>query len=328
MNKVRTNKYEGQALAIAMVILVVSSLIGLSIYSRSMKDKSLTLEERASAEALEVADVILDKLTQYPINRVIQAIEALDGVDSIDIQEGVVLEESESSAQLTSLMGGLGALEGGADLSALLNPLCPVSLSGNVYQVTLQEADKGTHYEVRSGHVWSLPVKDILGPAGEECKLYLEFVVRGDTRAGFTVTTSYCDYDVNNQVEKCRDYEYEHITSYCFSDQQKTACNNPEADFSDQGNWVKYYPGGSDRVVIALPAEGAPTEVRIKAVGGTIGVRYELTTGCSLTGAKMYQLRATANCSGAYRVKEILIPETKWHNILFDYVLFNGEQGI
>jgi hypothetical protein len=293
-----------------------------------MKDKSLTLEERASAEALEVADVILDKLTQYPISKVLQAIEALDGGDSFNIDEGIVLRESAESTQLTSLMGSLGALEGGVDLASLLDPLCPISVGDNEYQVTLQEADKDSHYEVRAGHVWSLPVKNILGPAGEECRLYLEFVIRGDTKAGFTVTTSYCDYDVNNQVESCRDYDYEHITSYCFSDQQKISCNNSDSDFSDQGNWVKYYPGGAERVVIALPQEGAPTEVRIKAIGGTIGVRYELTSGCSLTGAKMYQLRATANCSGAYRGKEVLIPETKWHNILFDYVLFNGEEGI
>jgi len=52
----KNTKYEAQALAITMVVLVVSAILGLSIYSRAMKDKLLTMEERASAEALEVAD--------------------------------------------------------------------------------------------------------------------------------------------------------------------------------------------------------------------------------------------------------------------------------
>ena len=43
MSKKR-NSYSGQALAIAMLVLVISSLIGLAMYSRTSKDKTLTLE--------------------------------------------------------------------------------------------------------------------------------------------------------------------------------------------------------------------------------------------------------------------------------------------
>ena len=93
----RTTKYSGQALAIAMVVLVVSSLIAISIYSRTMKDKGLTLEERASAEALEVSDVILNKLTLYPVQEVIKAlvdIELVSGEDyNASLKEGIVLTE-------------------------------------------------------------------------------------------------------------------------------------------------------------------------------------------------------------------------------------------
>jgi hypothetical protein len=44
-----------------------------------------------------------------------------------------------------------------------------------------------------------------------------------------------------------------------------------------------------------------------------------------MDGLNMYQLRATANCQGVYRGKEILIPEKKWHETIFDYVIFNNE---
>jgi hypothetical protein len=72
MNK--KNKYESQALAIAMVVMVVSSIIAMSIFFRAQKDRTLTLEERASAEALEISDLIIDKLTQFSIEDVFEEI--------------------------------------------------------------------------------------------------------------------------------------------------------------------------------------------------------------------------------------------------------------
>jgi hypothetical protein len=64
-------RYESQALAIAMVVLVVCSIIGMSIYSRVVKDKTLTIEEQASSEALEISDLLLDYIIQTPIETVV-----------------------------------------------------------------------------------------------------------------------------------------------------------------------------------------------------------------------------------------------------------------
>jgi hypothetical protein len=235
-------KYEGQALAIAMVILVVSSLIGLSIYSRSMKDKSLTLEERASAEALEVADVILDKLTQYPINRVIQVIEGLEIAETIDYTTGIVLEENESEnkAEITGLLTGLGALST-ETISDLIDPLCPLSIGNNIYQVTLKESDPTAYYEIRPGHVWSLPVRNVLG-SGEICISQFRFAIRGDTTAGFVLIKVYCDHDESGNVSDCKEYEYQDIENYCFSTgaNRGSICNN--SNFSDTANWILHDP--------------------------------------------------------------------------------------
>lgn len=325
----KDKKYEAQALAIAMVILVVSSLIGVSIYSRSMKDKGLVLEERASAEALEVSDLILDKLTIYPIKTIIDAIVESESLSVFDYERGIVLKDNNSGdSGITSLLQQLGALEYNTSLSALIDPLCPVSLGANEYQLTLKETDESTYYEIKPGSVWSLPVKNFV--TGNSCFLNLKLAVRGDSRSGFVLTYIYCRYDESGNVVDCKEYSREDMLNYCFSDDGVT-CNN--SNFLDD-NWIKYnYNDNSTIGAINLPpAPGVPgesvlSEVRIKAVFGTIGISYTLPSEC-ITGLRMYQLRATANCSGVYRGKEIIIPEAKWHNTLFDYVLFNGEGSI
>ena len=54
--------YKAQALAIIMVILIISSMIGFAVFSRSQKSKSMAIQERNSAEAYQVSDMILDNL--------------------------------------------------------------------------------------------------------------------------------------------------------------------------------------------------------------------------------------------------------------------------
>lgn len=314
--KKHTKKYEAQALAIAMVVLVVSSLVGISVYSRTMEDKSLTLEERSSAEALEVSDVILDELTVFEIG------DLIDGLGDFDPEEGIVLEENSESSEITTFLSQMGVLVG-QDVGSLVSPICPTTQAGNEYQISLKSLDPDTYYEIRPGHVWSLPSKDLLEEAGEDCNLNLKLVVRGDTRAGFVLTKLYCEYDEDGATS-CEEYAYEDITSYCFSD-DSVNCNN--GDFRDTDNWEKYNLSIEEEINIAMSGEDAPTEVRVRAVGGVVGINYQLPD-CIGEGLRMFQLRATANCSGVYRGKEILIPETKWYSPVFDYVLFNGEGSI
>lgn len=329
MDRIEIKKYESQALAIAMVILVVSSLIGISIYSRSLKDKGLVLEERASAEALEVSDLILDKLTQYPINTVIDAIIASENLTEFNHQEGIVLRDNNSgNLGITSLLRSLGVLEQNISLSELINPLCPITTGSNEYQVTLRETDEHTSYEVKPGNVWSLPVKNLV--QSNQCKLNLKFSIKGDSRAGFVLTYIYCKYDENGYAIDCKEYAREDIQNYCFSD-DGIECNNE--NFLDaewiKGEYNQYEEIDIKEISLFDMVSGGYSlgEIRVKAIFGTIGVSYSLPSEC-ITGLRMYQLRATANCSGVYRGKEIVVPEAKWHNTLFDYVLFNGKGSI
>lgn len=335
MKKIFKKKYEAQALAITMMILVVSSLIAMSIYSRSTRDRVLTLEERASSEALEVSDIILDSLTGYSVAEVIAGIEQSQETE-FNPEVGIVLEDDGNlKTQISSLFQTLGILSPGNRVTDLVAPICPLDNTGNLYQLTLKEAEPGVFYEIRPGFVWSLPTRKIsYAPSGENCALNMAFEERGDSTAGFVVTKIYCLHDTDDSVLSCLDYEEEHeehIESYCFSNDGST-CNND--DFLDGDNWTPINLSDNNEVSIYLGSSSAPgapleypTEIRVKAVGGTIAIAHTVSSGC-LASFRTYQLRATANCSGVYRGKEVLLPEEKWYNTLFDYVIFNAEGSL
>lgn len=325
------NRYSGQALAIAMLILVVSSLIGLAMYSRTTKDKTLTLEERASGEALEVSDVILNNITSFTVEEIAMKLNEYyyekEG-DSFELRGEVVLYENSEDDDITLLFRRLGLLADNENFSETLDPLCPVNIPPNEYQLTIQKTPPDIGYELRPGHIWSFPTWKLIipyNPIGAErsCDLRLKISEIGDSLAGFVLTKLYCEYDQQTDlVQSCTENKYE-MTNYRF----KTSSGETYSGFLDD-HWIEIFPG-EDTIEFSLKEDGVreiPTEIRIKALGrlGSPGIKisYELEGDCG-TDVNMYLVRATANCSGVYRGKEIVVPQ-KGHNLLFDYVYFKG----
>lgn len=332
MNRNMTkNKYSGQALAIAMLILVVSSLIGLAMYSRTTKDKTLTLEERASGEALEVSDVILNNITSFTVEEIAMKLNEYyyEEGDSFDLTDEVVLYENSGEDDITLLFRSLGLLADNEKFSETLDPLCPVSILPNEYQLTIQKTSPDIGYELRPGHIWSFPTWKLIipfDPNAEErsCILRLKISEIGDPLAGFVLTKLYCEYNQQTDlVQSCTDIENEYeMVNYRFG----TSSGETYSGFLDD-HWTGISPG--ETIEFSLKEDGVkaiPTEIRIKALGrlGSPGIKisYELEGDCGID-VNMYLVRATANCSGVYRGKEIVVPQ-KGHNLLFDYVYFKG----
>lgn len=301
------NRYNAQALAIAMVVLVVSSIIGLAIYSRAAKDKLLSVGERASAEALEVSDLILNQLITIPINTVTQTI-AGEG-NTFDYENGVTLTESNGQiSELFTKLGLEGAFTG-------LN-FCPIATDGNEYYLKIKEASPDTYFEIRAGQVMAFPIK---GQAiGLGCNVNLSFAIRGDSNVGFSVEKIYANY-INGIAQEYKSYAIDDVKQYCFS------CN--ETKFLGD-EWNHITDGGSLTFDLNETADGYKLdEIRVKAIGGSLGVGYILTTECT-QGFRLIDVQASANCDGTYRGKQILIPEKKWSSPVFDYSLFNGQGSL
>lgn len=318
-------KYPAQALAIAMVVLVVSSILAVSIYSRISKDKTLSLDERASAEALEVSDLILDYLTDASLNDVIKAAEEASQTQTIGT--GISLTEDSTTTQISTLLETIGI---NAGLNAL--DMCPLAVAGNSYTLTLSEADLNTYFEIRPGQMMALPLKGM--PLGTDCSTVIKAVIRGDSTAGFSITKIYGkDYDsVTGLARSYKPYEESDVTHYCFS--SGSGCNN--SNFLDSGsdgvNWIYFSDDNTEQIDLDLKATSGTyqlDEVKITAIGGTIGIAYQLDNPESCTqDLKMINVQAAANCSGSYRGKSVLIPQKQWESPIFNYTIFNGEGSL
>lgn len=309
MNNLNT-KYKGQALAIAMVVLVVSSIIGLSVYSRISKEKTQTLDERASAESLEVSDFLLDYISSKPIEDVL-------GATTLN----KTLTES-TEPEITNLLKSLNINE---DLSQL--NICPVGQTGNEYYLNISIADENTYFEIRPGQTFSIPVRGTtFNPLKCTPSITLSVVPRGDTDSGFSVSKIFGkDYTTLPYANDYKDYTFTDTRNYCFS--SGSVCNNTE---TFQDGWEIFKDNNTEKqtyllneVVSTYPLD----EIKIKAVGGTIGISYKPPVGCE-EGFRMIKIQAGATCNGVYRGKEILVPERKWTSPVFDYVLFNGEGNL
>jgi len=319
----KKEKYKAQSLAIAMVVLVVSSILAISVYSRVSKDKALSLDERASAEALEVSDLILNYLTSTPIKDVIAQAAEISGTQTLNDTQGITLTQNASTGDINTLLTNLG-------LTTNLNSLsiCPLDISNNTYYLNIRKADLDSFFEVRPGQIMALPIKGI--ELGEDCNSTIKAAVRGDNGAGFSLTYVYAKGYVNNLATEYKPYDETDVINYCFA--ASGSCNNSNFldNNSDGSNWVYFKDDNSQEITIDLNAtkDGYRLdEIKISAIGGTVGISYVIPTSCTEE-LNMINVQVGANCSSTYRGKSVLIPEKQWETPIFNYVLFNGEGSL
>lgn len=331
MNMYKQQKrYPAQALAIAMLVLVISSLIGLSMYSRATKDRVLTMEERASAEALEISDILLNNVVNYTLEEIMEAVGVVNPEAS---EDSVMLKENSEDSQISDFFSVLGLFElqvAGSAISDLIDPICPIGMGSNEYQLTIEKTDRDTTFEVRPGHVWTFPTRKVAVGEGGDCFLNLYFSSIGDPLAGLVYTKIDCEYDEDSDLPtSCEDYTEGMMEKYRYISNGQT---NPDfldgVEAAGDSNWQDISPDGGDpTIVIDLSEDNIPSEIRIKALGRLgspgIGISYSLEGDSCPAGLDMFRLRAGANCSEVYRGKEILIPQ-RGFNVLFDYVYFRG----
>lgn len=322
----KKERYSAQALAIAMVVLVVSSILAISIYSRVSKDKTLSLDERNSAEALEVSDLVLNYLTAAPIQTTLRTVDPTG--ELLSNTSGITLSESSSKTEISDLLDSLGGISNSLDNLSI----CPISVSDNTYFLNIRKADLATYFEVRPGQIMALPIKGLSLPADAgACQTTIKTAVRGDSGAGFAVTKVYARNYTNGIAASYKPYEEADVLNYCFA--SSSTCNS-EGTLGGGLNWIPFKDDGSQDIIVALnekktynSTEYSLDEIKITAVGGTIGISYSIPTGCTEE-LNMINVQAGANCSGTYRGKSVLIPAKQWEVPLFNYVLFNGEGSL
>lgn len=315
--------YKAQALAIIMVILIISSMIGFAVFSRSQKSKSMAIQERNSAEAYQVSDMILDNLllstleqwlekgmlgktyveTYYQAGQGINPPEEEYGqlVFQTNAQMGIEAGYESGDRDITELTAQLGH-----PLNLQNLDICPL-IEGldNKYTLSLTRVRPNEVITIKPGQTFSfvLPEKDI------GCSLFITVEEPIHNDAGLMVNTIY------KEGEGVREYNYDHTTSYRFG-------SNP--NFT--GNWQLF-----DKWISIYLYRQNILAVGLTAINNEVNFSYELAEpliGKTCPDFDIYKLQASATCGGTYRAKEVIIPAERYTHSIFNYVFFNGNGNI
>jgi len=291
MNIMKNKKtYSGQALAIIMVVLVISSIIGFSIFTRSLRDKRSTVQERYSAEALEVNDNILDYILQNTNEGEIP---------------GLVIDQEYASDGVNNIRNLLNM---GDNLFNKLT-VCSLDEPNNKYTVKLFYGDNNTVYQVEPGQAFSFVVPENEA-VPDSCVINVKFQPEDiPDNTGFTKNIIFRTSSTGSTI---KDYDYLDAETYCLS----TNCTN----FEKERNYVPWNPDDT----LVIPAGGVNLDrAQLIAINSRIRFTYEPTAACGVL-FKTLILRSSATCNGVFRSKEAIIPVHRAHFSIFNYVLFNG----
>jgi hypothetical protein len=296
------NYFKAQALAIVMVVLVVASIIGVSLFSRMSKDRQAAIDEQNSAVAAELSDTILDVV----VNADIDVLESYTSNPAI-----------ESLADLKTFMEDPPPTGLGISLTNLDFPSdatwCPPE-ENSTFRFSIELLDSNEAVEVRPGDVVAYHLQG--ATVGASCVLPVT-VGTNEEIAVFAVKTVYDD-----GTEPA-------LESYCLN--QSGSCNHN--DIEDSGANITILPANTDLLENFDLTEPNLAEIRILGIKGNIAV----TTGdlspdesCIDRQFKYIKVNTEANCNGSYRAKEMILPGSGnlGYSSLFDYGVYDNARFI
>jgi len=295
--------YSGQALVMAMIVVIISVIVGLAVFSRTIRDQRLVAFEQASSEALEIADSYINLFASINTTTLFQSVEQGD----VEVQGYKDLKNLLASYEMDDLDNDVFASckEGTSSIKVKL------SLTSQEY---LELTDSTT-----MGY--------IVGPnyssVADGCKLQLYTEPRGYSSVGFLVHKVY-GKKISDLIEY-KEYALEDILPYCIS--STTECTNSR--LQDKASWT--LQSTLEPLEIGLKdVKGGYSldEIRITPIAGTVAVKSVLNNeGCAgELDLKTVKVSVTVTCANASRGKDVLIPRenNQSYSTIFDYTVYNG----
>ena len=296
---------KGQALAIVMVVLVVASIIGVSLFSRMAKDNQSSLNQQDSALAEEQADAILD---------------IFSGAD-IETLESKIEDDDNDSIEFDSLSSGLFAdfidEIGGDSLALPEDDFCPGDNS--VINITIGQTDMDDYIEVQPGSVrsYNFDGATVVDPcnlrvgfrAVSDASVFIMKFVRSD---GSEFDNHYC---VTTDGTSCSSVDnVEYLSEFLGGGDTLTW----DAGDSAYYTWINFVNRMADDVV----------EVRVLPLAGTLAVADHFATDPTCIDREFRAIKITSevNCNGSYRGKQIFLPGSGnlGYSPLFDYAIYDN----
>ncbi len=291
--------YKAQALLVVMLILVAGSIVALAMYSRTLKVRERTIQEKRSEEAAQYVDAINDMVTQVKVKDLLAKLHGescwtnpgkCEYVDS-DIETFLGSDINVSSAGFTS---------SNADNSETKLTFEKVTHKSEVYNVP---KDK----------VKAIPIEG----ADSDCTYEFHF----DEVEGAVVSLVYVEKNVAGDIVGIKPYEPEDRTTVCQGD-----CST-SGDYS--GTWrddVDEFSGEVDlSTVTHASTDYEPYEIRVTAVGAPLSFYVEEKDDDTCENPLEIRVVSSANNSGNYQSSYYTLPVRNSAPPIMDYVLFNGQ---
>ena len=286
---------------ITMIVLVVSVVVGMAVYSRTLKDRDSVVSEQESSEALEIADSLID---------VFSDVSGDDLLTSVGMEEYIEINNR----------GDLNDYLVEWDVSSVSADFLENACSGTGAEFNIKvEPSIGEYIEVRDDMVLSFVVGN--NSVDSNCGLSLDFEPRGTNSVGLVVHKIYGKDHPNTEY---KDYDPADILAYCVH--SGGSCDNTRVVTSD--SWVSLPSSLGLDIQLDDEVDGySLDEVRLLVVGGVLGIKSALSApecagNFDLTMAKV---TVEVNCNDVSRGKEVFIPRenSMSYSSIFDYALYN-----
>ena len=298
---------KAQALAIIMVVLVVSSIIGVALFSRMSKDRMSAISQQDSTLAQEQADAILDMFSGADIGMLEEVLgESVGPFDRVDDVIEFLLDNN--------ILVVAPTLSG--------QEWCEGEDKSNI-KVSLTQADESDFIEIQPGSVraYTFDGATITEPS---CALNMRFKSVGDSAVFVMKTITDDGVDVS-----------EGDVNYCVTNTEGTTCSGiDDVEYEEvldktmiwDDSAKAYYidPGYID--LIQKLSEDV-IEIRILPISGTLAVSNSLNpSDCINKEFRSVKITAEVTCNGSFRGKQMFLPGSGnlGYSTLFDYAIYDS----
>jgi len=307
-------KYSGQAIAIIMVVLIVASVLGASLYSRTLKNKQAASDNKDSIRALEQADSILDLFVRSDYDLLQTVAERMYDEDNdtliYDSVTGEFMDLLTSAEIDTSIITKVQNSD---------NPWCEDTSTGSSVKITVSpsSSDDFVTVDVGSARVFNLE-GNTYEPEGD-CNISLIFNPVSQY-ALFTIKKIYINAD-GDIAEYTNDGTTDDMLAYCVGD-----CDDISSVAAPTGSFINIESGGFVEVTLneTRPDGYSLYQIRVIPLLNQLQVSNELTS-CSSYQFQHMMINAAVNCYGSLREKQIFVPgpDSLGYSSLFDYTIYN-----
>jgi hypothetical protein len=298
---------KAQALAIVMVVLVVASIIGVSLFSRVSKDKDASINEQDSSISSSLVDAVLDFFVGAEISEIESSLTNHGGPQQVLSVSGENLNEVIKELDDIDIIPNITSVsddDGGDWCTGESN-----------IDLTISYEDDDDFIEIQPG---SVRVYNLEGSSFSTtpCNLKVNmkpvedvsiFVVKKVMNDGTDITESVSNYCIGSE-EAClevNDVEYEE--------------NIERVEDMAEGvyymNFVLNTAYNDDNVV----------EIRILPIKGVLAINTEIGDCIQNKQLKSIKFTAEANCNDTYRGKQMFTPGSGnlGYSTLFDYGIYD-----